>query len=62
MGALACREGLADPERVGITGWSYGGYMTLMCLAKAPETFKAGAAGAPVTSWTATTRITPNTT
>ena len=44
-------KGLADPERVGITGWSYGGYMTLMCLAKAPETFKAGAAGAPVTSW-----------
>ena len=38
--------GLADPERVGIFGWSYGGYM-----GRAPETFKAAAAGAPVTHW-----------
>jgi len=44
-------NGLADPNRVGIYGWSYGGYMTLMCLARAPETFKAGVAGAPVTAW-----------
>lgn len=44
-------RGLADPERVGVYGWSYGGYMTLMCLAKAPETFKVGVAGAPVTHW-----------
>lgn len=40
-----------DGKRIGIYGWSYGGYMTLMCLLKAPETFKAGVAGAPVTSW-----------
>jgi len=40
-----------DGERIGVYGWSYGGYMTLMCLLKAPETFKAGVAGAPVTSW-----------
>jgi dipeptidyl-peptidase-4 len=44
------KQGLADAERVGITGWSYGGYMTLMCLAKAPEVFRVGVAGAPVTS------------
>ena len=44
-------EGLADPERVGIVGWSYGGYMAAMCLAQAPETFKAAVAGAPVTHW-----------
>lgn len=43
-------QGLTDPERVGITGWSYGGYMTLMCLAKAPDTFSVGVAGAPTTA------------
>ncbi|HEY7357305.1 MAG TPA: prolyl oligopeptidase family serine peptidase, partial [Ktedonobacterales bacterium] len=42
-------QGLADAARVGILGWSYGGYMTLMCLAKAPDVFKVGVAGAPVT-------------
>ncbi len=41
-------QGLTDPERVGVTGWSYGGYMTLMCLAKAPDIFKVGVSGAPV--------------
>ena len=44
-------QGLADAERVGLYGWSYGGYMTLMCLARAPEIFKVGVAGAPVTAW-----------
>lgn len=42
-------QGLTDPRRVGITGWSYGGYMALMCLAKAPDVFKVAVAGAPVT-------------
>lgn len=40
-----------DPERIGITGWSYGGYMTLYALVNAPAVFKAGVAGAPVTDW-----------
>ncbi len=44
-------QGLADPERVGIYGWSYGGYMAAMCLAQAPEIFKVAVAGAPVTHW-----------
>ncbi|MBK5911132.1 hypothetical protein CCR85_06460 [Rhodothalassium salexigens] len=44
--------GIADPERVGVWGWSYGGYMTLMLLAQAPERFAAGLSVAPVTDWT----------
>jgi dipeptidyl-peptidase-4 len=40
-----------DPQRVGIFGWSYGGYMTVKCLLQAPEVFKVGAAVAPVTDW-----------
>jgi dipeptidyl-peptidase-4 len=40
-----------DPERIGIHGSSYGGYLTLMALLKEPEYFRAGAAGAPVTDW-----------
>jgi dipeptidyl-peptidase-4 len=40
-----------DSARIGIWGWSYGGYMTCMALLRAPEIFKAGFAGAPVTDW-----------
>ena len=32
-------------------GWSYGGYMALRCLERAPETFRVAVAGAPVTAW-----------
>ena len=44
-------NGLADPDRVGVYGWSYGGFMTLMCLAKTSNVFRMGVAGAPVTHW-----------
>ena len=40
-----------DPARVGVFGWSYGGYMTLMLMMQSPGTFAAGVAGAPVTDW-----------
>ncbi|MGH9818462.1 MAG: prolyl oligopeptidase family serine peptidase, partial [Candidatus Acidiferrales bacterium] len=40
-----------DGSRIGIWGWSYGGYMTLYAMLNAPEVFKAGFAGAPVTAW-----------
>lgn len=41
-----------DASRIGIFGHSYGGFMTLMCLAKAPDAFAAGISAAPVTDWT----------
>lgn len=44
-------DGIARADRVGIYGWSYGGYMAAISLMKAPETFKLAIAGAPVTSW-----------
>ena len=44
-------QGFVDPARVGIYGWSYGGYMTLYSLLNAPDVFRAGIAGAPVTNW-----------
>ncbi|MFM7129002.1 MAG: alpha/beta hydrolase family protein, partial [bacterium] len=40
-----------DASRVGITGASYGGYMTLRALTEAPETFHVGVSFAPVTDW-----------
>jgi dipeptidyl aminopeptidase/acylaminoacyl peptidase len=41
-----------DGERVGVYGGSYGGFMSLMAMFKAPDRFLAGAALRPVTDWT----------
>jgi dipeptidyl-peptidase-4 len=43
--------GYVDPARIGITGGSYGGYMTLEALFNAADVFKAGVSDAPVTDW-----------
>jgi dipeptidyl-peptidase-4 len=40
-----------DETRIGIWGWSYGGYMTLLCLTKGAGIFSMGIAVAPVTNW-----------
>ncbi len=40
-----------DPKRVGVTGWSYGGYMTLRLLTEPGAGFAAGAAGGPPSDW-----------
>jgi dipeptidyl-peptidase-4 len=45
------RLGWIDESRIGIWGWSYGGYMTLLCMTKGAEVFKMGIAVAPVTNW-----------
>jgi dipeptidyl aminopeptidase/acylaminoacyl peptidase len=45
------RKGLADPERIGITGASYGGYMTMVGLTRYPDRFAAGSAVVPFLNW-----------
>ncbi|WP_404339707.1 DPP IV N-terminal domain-containing protein [Sphingomonas sp. MMS12-HWE2-04] len=40
-----------DPKRITTYGWSYGGYMSIKLLEKAPGVFAAAVAGAPVTKW-----------
>jgi dipeptidyl-peptidase 9 len=48
---LTQRHSYLDINRIGLYGWSYGGYLSLMGLANYPNLFKVAIAGAPVTSW-----------
>jgi dipeptidyl-peptidase-4 len=40
-----------DADRIGVHGWSYGGFMTISLMLKQPEDFKVGVCGGPVTDW-----------
>ncbi len=44
-------KGFVDGKRIGMFGWSYGGYMTLFTATHAPGLLKAAISGAPVTDW-----------
>lgn len=44
-------QSYVDAERIGIWGWSYGGYMSSLCLFKGADVFKTAVAVAPVTNW-----------
>ena len=41
----------ADPDRIGVEGWSYGGFMTISLKLTHPDVFKVGCAGGPVIDW-----------
>jgi dipeptidyl-peptidase 4 len=48
---LAAKHPEMDLKRVGITGWSFGGYMSALAVLRRPDIFKAAVAGAPVSDW-----------
>jgi len=49
--ALGAKYPEMDLNRVGIYGWSFGGYMSALAVLRRPDVFKAGVAGAPVVDW-----------
>ncbi len=44
-------QSYVDKNRIGIHGWSYGGYMAALCMTVGADYFKMGISGAPVTTW-----------
>ena len=51
LGAAAEKFTDLDPSRVGIRGWSFGGYLSALAVLRRPDVFHAGVAGAPPTDW-----------
>lgn len=45
------KQPFVDPSRIGVHGWSYGGFMSLSLMSKAPGVFKTAVAGGPVIDW-----------
>jgi dipeptidyl-peptidase-4 len=52
LGALAAKHPDLDLGRVGIRGWSYGGWLAALAVLRRPDIYHCGVAGAPVTDWT----------
>jgi dipeptidyl-peptidase-4 len=50
-GKWFAKQSYVDPNRIGIWGWSYGGYMSSLCITKGADVFKLAIAVAPVTTW-----------
>jgi dipeptidyl aminopeptidase/acylaminoacyl peptidase len=46
-------EGIADADKILLTGWSYGGYLTLLALGKRPDLWAGGMAGIATVDWAA---------
>jgi dipeptidyl-peptidase-4 len=51
LAAVAAEAGILDLSRVGIRGWSFGGYLSALAVLRRPDVFHVGVAGAPVTEW-----------
>ena len=49
--ALAKREPAMDLKRVGVVGWSFGGYVSAMAVMRKPDVFRCAVVGAPVVTW-----------
>lgn len=51
VGKFMAQQNYVDKNRIGIWGWSYGGFMSSICIFKGADVFKAAIAVAPVTNW-----------